>query len=179
MISADLGYMNNTFVSLRANATDSEGNSVSQTVIKGFYVSEKIESIFDTEAPDNPYPSILGNHTGTITPNADITVSKLYTYPCAGTGGHAKYAAISYSNGTIIAEAHWNGYVEDWHNISFDSSFTLEEGETYNYTIHTGSYPQIIHESPFNATGGKITCTNFTDANGVIHYGWIPAIRLE
>ncbi|MHC1571673.1 MAG: S8 family serine peptidase [Methanosarcinales archaeon] len=42
---ADLGYMNNTFVSLRANATDSEGNSVSQTVIKGFYVSDAEECI--------------------------------------------------------------------------------------------------------------------------------------
>jgi len=175
---ADLGYMNNTFASLRANATDSEGNSVSQTVIKGFYVSEKIESIFDTEAPSNPYPSILGNHTGTITPNADITVSKLYTYPCAGTGGHTEYAAISYSNGTQIAEAHWNGYVEDWHNISFNTTFTLYENETYNYTIRTGSYPQIIHETPFNATGGTITCDKFIDANGRIYYDWIPAIRL-
>ena len=42
---ADLGYMNNTFVSLRANAMDSEGNSVSQTVIKGFYVSGAEECI--------------------------------------------------------------------------------------------------------------------------------------
>lgn len=50
--------------------------------------------------------------------------------------------------------------------------------ETYNYTIRTGSYPQIIHEPSFNATGGIITCTSFEDANGKVHTDWIPAIRL-
>jgi len=49
----------------------------------------------------------------------------------------------------------------------------------YNYTIVTGSYPQIIHEPEFNATGGTITCTAFTDINGRIYNDWIPAIRLE
>jgi len=134
--------------------------------------------MIDTERPQNPYPSISGTHNGTITPNADITVSKLYIYPCPGTGGHIKYAAIFYPNRTLIAEAHWNGYVEDWHNLSFDKTFVLYETETYYYTIITGSYPQIIHESPFNATGGKITCDKFTDANGRVYYDWIPAIRL-
>jgi hypothetical protein len=38
--------------------------------------------------------------------------------------------------------------------------------ETYNYTIRTGSYPQIIHEPSWNATGGVITCEEFVDANG-------------
>jgi len=131
---------------------------------------------FDTG--EGTYPSISGTHNGTITPNADITVSKLYTYPCAGTGGHTEHMIISNSSGTI-AEAHWSGYVEDWHNISFNKTFTLFANETYNFTIRTGSYPKIIHEPSFNATGGTITCTNFTDANGVIHYGWLPAIRLE
>ncbi|MEA2075516.1 MAG: PKD domain-containing protein [Euryarchaeota archaeon] len=134
-------------------------------------------AVFDTRAPTNPYPSICGNHTGTIKPNQTITVHKLYTYPCSGTGGHTEHMIISNSSG-IIAEAHWNGYVEDWHNITFNEIFTLFANETYNFTIRTGSYPQIIHEPSFNATGSKITCTNFTDANGVIHYGWIPAIRL-
>ena len=64
-------------------------------------------------------------------------------------------------------------------NIGFNKTFMLYKNETYNYTIITGSYPQIIHETPFNATGGKITCDKSTDANGVIHYGWIPAIRLS
>jgi len=49
---------------------------------------------------------------------------------------------------------------------------------TYNYTIRTGSYPQIIHEPSFNATGGKITCTDFEDANGKTYTDWIPAIKL-
>ncbi|MEA2075841.1 MAG: NosD domain-containing protein, partial [Euryarchaeota archaeon] len=45
------------------------------------------KNIFDTCAPANPYPSIMGNHTGTITPSCNINVSRLYTYPCSGTGG--------------------------------------------------------------------------------------------
>lgn len=55
----------------------------------------------------------------------------------------------------------------------------LEEGKTYNYIIITGSYPQIIHAREFNATGGKITCTEFRDTNGKGYDNWIPAIRLE
>ena len=43
-------------------------------------------SVFDTGA--GTYPSIMGTHNGTITPSDNITVSKLYTYSCAGTGGH-------------------------------------------------------------------------------------------
>ena len=139
---------------------------------------ELSENIFDTGAPTNPYPSIAGTHNGTITTNVDITVSKLYTYPCPSTGGHTEYVKIWNSSGWN-ATAYWNGYQSAWHTISFNKPFTLFANETYNFTIRTGSYPQIIHEPSFNATGGKITCTNFTDANGVIHYGWIPAIRLE
>jgi parallel beta-helix repeat protein len=125
------------------------------------------------------YPSIAGTFNGTIRPNETITVHTLYTYPCAGTGGHTEYAAIAYSNGTLLAEAHWNGYSSDWHNLTFSNSFTLYANETYNYTIHTGSYPQIIHEPAWNITGGHITCSEFVDANGKRHEGWIPAIRLE
>lgn len=40
------------------------------------------------------YPSISGTHNGTIKPSQTITVSKLYTYPCSGTGGHSEYARI-------------------------------------------------------------------------------------
>ena len=36
----------------------------------------------------------------------------------------------------------------------------------------------IVHESPFNATGGTITCDKFIDANGRVYYDWIPAIKL-
>ena len=134
------------------------------------------ENIFDTGAPANPYPSIMGNHTGTIKPNHTVIATKLYTYPCVGTGGHTEYARIW--NSTWNATATWEGYAGDWHNITFDKTVVLLAGETYNYTIHTGSYPQIIHESPFNATGGTITCDKFIDANGKIYYDWIPAIKL-
>ncbi|MGB2842353.1 MAG: hypothetical protein WBC40_07755 [Halobacteriota archaeon] len=74
--------------------------------------------------------------------------------------------------------ASWDGYKGDWHNISFIEPFTLEAYKTYNYTIRTGSYPQIIHEKEFNVTGGKITCTEFIDANGKIYKDWIPAVKL-
>ena len=132
--------------------------------------------VFDTGP--GTYPSISGTHNGTITPNQTITVSKLYTYPCSGTGGHSEHVRI-WNDTWAGIEASWAGYLGDWHNITFSESFTLVANETYNYTIRTGSYPQIIHESPSNATGGTITCGKFIDANGRIYYDWIPAIRLE
>ncbi|MEA3421897.1 MAG: hypothetical protein U9Q97_09520 [Acidobacteriota bacterium] len=134
------------------------------------------EAIFDTGSPANPYPSIMGNHTGAIKPNHTVIATKLYTYPCIGTGGHTEYAEIW--NLTWNATATWEGYVGDWHNITFDKTVVLLANKTYYYIIRTGSYPQIIHESPFNATGGTITCDKFIDANGGIYYDWIPAIRL-
>jgi hypothetical protein len=79
---------------------------------------------------------------------------------------------------TFVATATWEGYAGDLHNITFDKTVVLLANEEYNYTIRTGSYPQIIHESPFNATGGEITCTKFTDVNGKVYYDGIPAIRL-
>jgi len=132
-------------------------------------------ALFDTGL--GTYPSIFGMHTGKITLNQPITVHKLYTYPCPGTGGHTEYVRI-YGNG-IDESASWTGYSGDWHNIAFPTSFTLEAGKTYNYTIRTGSYPQIIHAKEFNATGGKIICSEFIDANGKRYEDWIPAIRLE
>jgi hypothetical protein len=131
---------------------------------------------FDTGT--GAYPSISGIHNGTITPFFDINVSELYTYPCPGTGGHTEYLKI-WKGSEVIAERTWNGYTGDWHNLTFDNSFTLYANETYNYTICTGSYPQIIHEQSYNATGGVITCTEFVDRNGMWHEGWIPAIRLS
>jgi hypothetical protein len=106
-----------------------------------------------------------------------ITVQELYTYPCPGTGGHTEYARIW--NSTLDVNATWNGYTGDWHNITFNKSFTLVAGETYNYTLITGSYPQIIHNQTFTNEYGSITCTKFTDANGKRYNDWIPAIRLE
>ena len=133
-------------------------------------------SRFDTGK--GTYPSIFGMHNGTIKLNHTINVSKLYTYPCSGTGGHTEYARI-WNKTWEGVEAYWAGYRSDWHNISFNNSFTLVENRTYNYTICTGSYPQIIHKKEFNATGGKITCSEFIDANGKIYNNWIPAIMLE
>jgi len=73
---------------------------------------QKIILGFDTGS--GTYPSISGTHKGTITPNQTIIAAKLYTYPCVGTGGHTEYAAFYNTNGTLIAEAHWNGYQSDW-----------------------------------------------------------------
>ena len=119
----------------------------------------------------------MGTHKGEIKPSDNITVSKLYTYPCAGTGGHTESIELYDENDTLIARGTWNGYQEDWHNLTITPSVILQAGHTYNYTIITGSYPQIIHELSKGVTGGTITCTNFTDANGVVHYDWIPAIK--
>jgi len=135
-------------------------------------------SIFDTEPSENPYPSIMGTHKGEIRPSANISVSKLYTYPCAGTGGHTESIEL-YENTTLIASGAWGGYQSDYHNITITPSVILQAGHTYNYTIVTGSYPQIIHAKSKDVTGGTITCTSFVDANGKTYTDWIPAIRLE
>jgi len=131
---------------------------------------------FDTSQSADPYPSIPGTHTGTITPNHDMTVQKLYTYPCAGTGGHTESVRI-YGN-DLDESVSWTGYGEDWDTITFDSSFTLEVGKTYYYVIKTGSYPQIHHMPALQTENGWINCTSFVDANGKEYKDWIPAIRL-
>ena len=139
--------------------------------------------IFDTDSPENPYPSIFGIHNGTITPNVTIYhVSQLYTYPCAGTGGHSEYVAFyNVTTGAEIANGTWKSYqgAGDYHYIEFNVPFTLQENETYNYTIRTGSYPQIFHTDALQTANGWINCTKFTDANGKEYTDWIPAIRLE
>jgi parallel beta-helix repeat protein len=131
------------------------------------------ENIFDTCSPVNPYPSIMGNHTGTIKPNHTVIATKLYTYSCMGTGGHTEYARIG--NKTWNTTATWEGYAGDWHNISFDKTVVLLAGETYNYTVWTGSYPQIHHNASLLTTNGWTNCTKFTDANGKEYNDWIPA----
>ena len=151
--------------------TDNEGAKNSTTKI--ITVSG---AIFDTGSPQNPYPSIMGTHYGTITPNKTIIATKLYTYSCAGTGGHTEYARIW--NATWNATATWDGYKGDWHNIIFDKPVVLLAGETYFYEIRTGSYPQIHHTSALLTENGWINCTEFVDANGNKYDDWIPAIRL-
>lgn len=134
-----------------------------------------VPSILDTGP--GTYPSIFGTHNGTIKPNQTITVSTLYTYPCSGTGGHTEYIRIYNESGTI-AEGYWKGYSGDWHNIIFADSFTLEEGEHYNYTLRTGSYPQIHRTDNLSTPAGFITCAEFIDANGEKYNTRIPAIKL-
>jgi len=136
------------------------------------------EKVFDTRAPANPYPSIFGTHNGTIKPKVTIEVSTLYTYPCPGTGGHTEYMKILNDSADWNVTANWEGYSGNWRNISFCNSFTLEEGEIYNYTIRTGSYPQIHHTDNLSTLTGFITCSEFVDANGKRYNEWVPAIRL-
>jgi hypothetical protein len=159
-------------------------DTANNTVIVRLYAGDPLlavvpplseEKVFDTGKGD--YPSISGTHNGTITPISDLYVTKLYTYPCPGTGGHAEYAKISNESWSVETLS-WSGYVEDWHNLSFDAPFTLYANETYNYTIKTGSYPQIHHNRTLLTANGWINCTEFTDANGNWHEGWIPAIKL-
>ncbi len=140
-----------------------------------------VEAVFDTG--EGTYPSIMGKHRGTIIPSCDINVSKIYTYPCAGTGGHTESIKL-YESETLIASGSWVGYEGDWHNITIDndtgaSYVLLLKNHKYNYTVVTGSYPQIIHEHSNEVTGGTITCSSFVDVNGKVYYDWIPAIRLE
>ena len=152
-------------------AEDIAGNSVIAT--------EKPKAIFDTGSPATPYPSIMGNHTGTIKSNHTVIATKMYTYPCLGTGGHTEYARI-WNDTWAGKEAYWKGYQGDWQNITFDDPFTLFAKKTYKYEIRTGSYPQIIHKPEHTTVDGSfINCTKFTDANGKIYTDWIPAIKLE
>ncbi len=132
---------------------------------------------FDTGS--GTYPSISGTHNGTFTPTQTITVNKLYTYPCAGTGGHSEHVLLWNVSGTV-AEGSWSGYQEaEWSYINFSVPFTLVADEQYNFSIRTGSYPQVIHKPTLTNANGTINCTEFVDANGNRYYDWLPAILLE
>ncbi|PXF52620.1 MAG: hypothetical protein C4B56_04595 [Candidatus Methanophagaceae archaeon] len=125
------------------------------------------------------YPSISGTHYGTIIPNRNIRVNRIYTYPCAGTGGHIEHVEIWNETTGECAVAEWNGYhVADYHNLTFNTTLTLEKDVIYKYIIETGSYPQIIHAPYKQLNEGNITCTSFEDANGKEYNDWIPAFRL-
>ena len=163
-------------VNVTIDASDVAGNTMNQDAYS-FTTVSKGPQYFDTR--EGTYPSIRGTHNGTITPSIDITVNTLYTYSCSGTGGHTEYVRIHNATETL-ATGNWEGYKSgDYQNITFPEQFTLIGGQTYNYTIRTGSYPQIIHAPSKEVTGGAITCTKFIDANGHIYDNWIPAIRLE
>ena len=134
--------------------------------------------IFDTGPSSNPYPSIAGTHKGTITPAKTLNVSKIFTYPCEGTGGHCEHVWI-HGNG-VNETATWGGYSQEWHKLTFGQSFLLVANKTYYYEIQTGSYPQIHHADELAAEGGRgtINCSSFVDVNGKRYNDWIPAIRL-
>jgi hypothetical protein len=78
----------------------------------------------------------------------------------------------------VDESASWNGYSGDWQYLCFNDSFVLEGGTTYNYTIITGSYPQIHHTANLSTSTGFITCSEFVDANGKKYNNRIPAIKL-
>jgi len=59
-----------------------------------------------------------------------------------------------YENTTTIANGTWSGYQDNWHNVTITPSVTLLKDHEYRHVIVTGSYPQIIHEPSWNATGG-------------------------
>ena len=145
------------------------------------WIDSALWRTFSFDTGPGAYPSIFGVHNGTITPANNVTANKMYTYSCAGTGGHSEYVAFYHANGTLIAEASWTGYqgADDYHYIVFGGTFRLEADVTYNYTIETGSYPQIIREQNHTTSDGSlITCTKFIDANGKVYSDWIPAITL-
>jgi subtilase family serine protease len=100
-------------------------------------------SVFDTGT--GTYPGISGTHNGTIIPDEDIEVNRLYTYACAGTGGHTEYVRIWNESENVYGQGNWSGYPGDYHNVTISPAITLLQGHTYNYTITTGSYPQIVH----------------------------------
>ncbi|MFZ2070913.1 MAG: cohesin domain-containing protein [Halobacteriota archaeon] len=140
-------------------------------------VTVKIKAVvFDTG--EGTYPSIFGTHEGTITPAKDISVHKMYTYPCTGTGGHSEYVRIWNATLDMDISATWKGYTGNYHNIVFHEPFTLSAGETYNYTIRTGSYPLVHHTEELELDGGMMRCTKFTDANGRTFNDWILAMKL-
>ena len=149
-----------------------EGNEIEVTWQNGT-VPCLSPGAFDTGT--GGYPSIPGTHTGTLKPSQTIVVSSLYTYALPGTGGHTEYVRIW--NTTEEVNATWSGYGNDWQDVTFDP-IVLYENETYNYTIRTGSYPQIHLTQVLVVPDGEIECTNFTDINGKIFTDRIPAFRL-
>ena len=178
---------------LRFNVTSPNGNQSNITVhtvmqeninnggIFNFNISlaaAPTAIIFDTG--QGTYPSIMGVHEGNFTPKCDITVHQIYTYPCAGTGGHSERVIFyDYETGETKIDVNWTGYQGDYHNLTVSPPVKLLEGKEYRYEITTGSYPQIIHNETCANAFGTMTCTKFTDANGKNYDNWIPAIRLE
>jgi len=170
--AGDFSILNISVITLK----DNNGASIPYFVRNGSAVIQSIH-LLDTGRPRNPYPSIAGYFNGTITPNRTIIATKLYTYPCEGTGGHTEYALIC--NSTWCAEASWKGYEDNWMNIYFNRTVILMPYETYNIMMKTGSYPQIHHTNELETDVGKIRCVGFVDVNGRRYKDWIPAFKLH
>ncbi len=142
-----------------------------------FLLVEYANEVSMIDTGPGTYPSISGTHRGSITPGHTITVTHLYTYPCEGTGGYSKSVRI-YGNGVDV-NGTWNGYQGDWNTIDFPYPVMLLANHTYNYTLQTGSYPQVIHEQNHTTLDGSvITCEEFIDATGKRYTNWIPAFKL-
>ncbi len=152
--------------------------SITNAILVLELTNGSVEGALDTEQSTLPYPSIAGVHNGTIEVNEEISVNTLHTYPCAGTGGHTEFVRIWNATAGECAEGNWNGYHGDYLNLSLNKTLTLREGVTYNFTIRTGSYPQLHHRDELQVAGGTIRCTSFTDANGKEYEKAIPAFKL-
>lgn len=132
---------------------------------------------FDTTA--GGYPSIGGVLHGVIKPAHHLAAEKIRAYPCAGTGGH--FESVTFCNattGAVVANATWDGYNGDYRTLTFPERFVLAGGTEYTYVIITGSYPQMIHRQNVTTSDGVLTCTSFSDANGILHDDWLPAFHL-
>jgi squalene-hopene/tetraprenyl-beta-curcumene cyclase len=86
----DDGSWNSTYTAAAIRAYENTNYpNVFPLMALGMYYHYIQQYNFDTG--NGTYPSIMGTHNGTITPSKDISVSKMYTYPCASTGGHSEY----------------------------------------------------------------------------------------
>jgi len=144
----------------------------------GGFMTSISPQAYEFDTGSGTYPSISGTHYGTILPEQNITVNRIYTYPCAGTGGHTEYVKLWNETTGECAVTKWDGYNEEYNDLTFNTTLTLRKGVVYSYIIKTGSYPQLIHASYKQLDSGNITCTRFEDANRKEHEDCIPAFRL-
>ncbi len=151
-----------------------EGNpNAATSVTTKLAVSRKA---FELDTGSGTYPSMAGVHRGTIRPNHTVVVSRFYTYPMEGTGGHAQFVEFSNISSGWCINATWAGYKGDYHNLTFPERFILSEGALYQYTIITGSYPRLITEASRTLQDGTvITCSSFVAMNGEEYDARIPA----
>ena len=88
----------------------------------------------------------MGTHEGEIKPSDSITVSTLYTYPCAGTGEHTESIELYDENDTLIANGTWNGYIGDYCNITIPN----KTGEAPYVTLLKGHKYLLSFQSTFS-----------------------------